>query len=313
MYLDMLSDQGWSSMHHPLALASDGGAFTGDELVDELEKHPNFELLTQNAATRILCSSKGRATGVELYDTARGESVTIGAEVVVVCGGGIETPNLLQRSTNEWWPEGLGNHSGHLGRHLVSHIGIAIGGRPRGLRLIDGPIGPTATTRYFDTERYQASGKSILLWRPAPSGFLFLNSNVEQFPSDTNTVRMSSTKTRFGMPAPVIDFNYDEGDEKRANDSQTQLEGLAEGMGLKISNRRRFTLAHPMCAARMSEDPGDGVVDAQLRIHSMNNVYVCSCASFTSGGAANPTVTIAALAHRLGDHLANGKSADHQS
>ena len=52
----------------------------------------------------------------------------------------------------------------------------------------------------------------------------------------------------------------------------------------------------------MSDHPAGGVLDPQLRVHGTDNVYVCGSAAFPSGGAANPTLTIAALAHRLGAH-----------
>ncbi|MEO1338438.1 MAG: GMC oxidoreductase, partial [Myxococcota bacterium] len=40
-------------------------------------------------------------------------------------------------------------------------------------------------------------------------------------------------------------------------------------------------------------------------VHEMDNLYVCGSAVFPNSGAANPTLTIAALAHRLGQHLAD--------
>ncbi len=304
-FLDHLSDLGWSPMHHNISLALDGGAFTADELCDRLERRPNFRLLTHCVTTRILCSSKERAAALECWDLNRGESLTIGVKTVVVCAGGIETPNLLRRSANEWWPNGLGNHSHHLGRHLISHLGIAIGGRPRGFRFINGPIGPTAATRYFDNENEQTSGKYILLWRPAPTGLLFLNACIEQFPNEINSVEPGSAKTRFGTPNPIIHFNYNERDIDRVRILSEHLETLATQIGFEISHRRYYNHAHPMCTSRMTENPRDGVIDSELRIHMMENVHVCGSACFTTGGAVNPTMTIAALAHRLGAYLTN--------
>jgi choline dehydrogenase-like flavoprotein len=302
-FLDLLSFHGWPSMHHNISLAPDGSAFTVDLLLDKLEKRSNFRLLTRNVATRILCSSKKKATAVECRNVNRNELFTIEAESVVVCAGGIETPNLLRRSANEWWPDGLGNHSGHLGRHLISHSGIGIGGRPQGLRLINGPIGSTAVTRYFDSEKEQALGKYMLLWYPMPTGYLFFNVTMEQFPSENNTVSLGSTRTRFGTPLPIINFNHNKQLKEREIGVLEHLKTLGKHIGLRISYQRHYVNAHPMCASRMSTNPCDGVTDRELLIHFMDNVYVCSSASFTTGGAANPTLTIAALAHRLGRYL----------
>jgi len=303
-FLDLLEDRGWPAMHHPLALAPDGGAFTADGLLDDLEARPEFELITGRVAMRILASSQSRAGGVEITDTEGGETATVHAETIVVCGGGIETPNLLQRSDDPW-TGGLGNLSGHLGRHLVSHTGLAFGGRPRGLRWLDGPIPPTASTRHFDSEAEQAEGKFLLLWRPAPSGLLFLNTNLEQFPNESSSVGMGTTRNRFGLPRPVVRLDHGPHDQSREQANAEFLEQLAAEIGLEIAIRRHFVLAHPMGATRMSADPADGVVDPQLRVHGVDNVFVCGSATFPTGAAANPTLTIAALAHRLGDHLAS--------
>lgn len=60
---------------------------------------------------------------------------------------------------------------------------------------------------------------------------------------------------------------------------------------------------HHMGGARMSEDSTEGVVDSNLRLHGVENAYVCSAAVFPSAGFSNPTHTLLALAIRLADHL----------
>ena len=60
---------------------------------------------------------------------------------------------------------------------------------------------------------------------------------------------------------------------------------------------------HHMGTTRMHDDPRLGVVDRNLRVHGMDNLYVLGSSVFPTGGWANPTLTIAALALRLSDHL----------
>lgn len=60
---------------------------------------------------------------------------------------------------------------------------------------------------------------------------------------------------------------------------------------------------HHMGTARMSELPADGIVDRNLKLHTVDNLYLPSCAVFPTGGYANPTLTLLALALRLADHL----------
>ena len=53
----------------------------------------------------------------------------------------------------------------------------------------------------------------------------------------------------------------------------------------------------------MSADPRTGVVDADCRVHGLDNLYVAGSSVFTTAGSATPTMTLIALALRLADHL----------
>jgi choline dehydrogenase-like flavoprotein len=58
-----------------------------------------------------------------------------------------------------------------------------------------------------------------------------------------------------------------------------------------------------MGTTRMSADPEHGVVDANCRVHTLQNLYIAGSSVFATGGWVNPTFTIVALAVRLADHL----------
>lgn len=60
---------------------------------------------------------------------------------------------------------------------------------------------------------------------------------------------------------------------------------------------------HHMGTTRKADDPRHGVVDADCRVHSSENLYVLGCSVFPTGGYANPTLMIVALALRLAEHL----------
>ena len=66
------------------------------------------------------------------------------------------------------------------------------------------------------------------------------------------------------------------------------------------------TSFHWLGSTRMADSARDGCVDANLRYHDLENLFVLSTSVFPSASSANPTLTLAALALRLGDHL--GKS-----
>jgi choline dehydrogenase-like flavoprotein len=60
---------------------------------------------------------------------------------------------------------------------------------------------------------------------------------------------------------------------------------------------------HHCCTTRMHADPKQGVVDADCRVHGMQNLFVAGSSVFTTNGHGNPTLTIVALSLRLADRL----------
>jgi choline dehydrogenase-like flavoprotein len=60
---------------------------------------------------------------------------------------------------------------------------------------------------------------------------------------------------------------------------------------------------HMMGGTRMARDAASGVVDTDARVFGTENVYVAGASVFPTGGMANPTLTLLALALRLADHL----------
>jgi choline dehydrogenase-like flavoprotein len=62
---------------------------------------------------------------------------------------------------------------------------------------------------------------------------------------------------------------------------------------------------HHMGTTRMHEDPKQGVVDANCKVHGIANLFVAGGAVYPTGGAVNPTLTVVAVALRLSEHLKN--------
>lgn len=61
--------------------------------------------------------------------------------------------------------------------------------------------------------------------------------------------------------------------------------------------------AHHLGTTRMSDDPGQGVVDRHCRVHGIGNLHIAGSSVFPTGGWAFPTFTIAALSLRLAETL----------
>jgi choline dehydrogenase-like flavoprotein len=70
---------------------------------------------------------------------------------------------------------------------------------------------------------------------------------------------------------------------------------------------------HHMGTTRMSDDPKTGVVDAECKVHGINNLFVASSSCFPTGGAVNPTLTVVAMSLRLAAHLKQKMSASEKA
>ena len=65
---------------------------------------------------------------------------------------------------------------------------------------------------------------------------------------------------------------------------------------------------HHAGTTRMGLSPATSVVDTDLRVHGVKNIYVCGASVFPSSGCANPTLTAMALAVRLAKTIAANTS-----
>jgi len=73
----------------------------------------------------------------------------------------------------------------------------------------------------------------------------------------------------------------------------------------EVWNGRIHGCLYHMGGIRMGDDISTSVVDKNCKLHESPNTYIAGSAVFPTSGWANPTVTIMALAERLGDHLCN--------
>ncbi len=60
---------------------------------------------------------------------------------------------------------------------------------------------------------------------------------------------------------------------------------------------------HHMGTTKMSDDPEKGVVDANCKVHGIDNLFVAGSSCFATAGAPNPTLTVVALSLRVSDHV----------
>ena len=60
---------------------------------------------------------------------------------------------------------------------------------------------------------------------------------------------------------------------------------------------------HHIGLSRIGSSPKNSVVSRNLELHDLNNTFILSSSVFPTSSQANPTLTIAALAHRLSDYI----------
>jgi len=77
-----------------------------------------------------------------------------------------------------------------------------------------------------------------------------------------------------------------------------------EDLSKEINTMSRDGL-HQCGTTRISASPKDGVVDSDLMLWGINNIFVCSSSVFPTSGQANPTFLLGAFAARLAEHLTN--------
>jgi len=87
----------------------------------------------------------------------------------------------------------------------------------------------------------------------------------------------------------------------RACNGRFQLEPWLEEDDSAVP--RVFGTSHHLGTTRMADDPGQGVVDRECKVHGIDNLYVAGSSVFPTGGWAFPTFTIVALSLRLAEHL----------
>lgn len=137
---------------------------------------------------------------------------------------------------------------------------------------------------------------------------------LEMTPCRNSRVVLNDQKDRFGMPRIDVDWQLNERDRQGYYRLMDVLRGEFSRLGLGefVTHDRvdetGWPLAmtggkHHMGTTRMHADPRQGVVDPDCRVHGVGNLFVAGSSVFPTGGYANPTLTIVALAIRLADHL----------
>jgi choline dehydrogenase-like flavoprotein len=134
----------------------------------------------------------------------------------------------------------------------------------------------------------------------------------EQAPNPDSRVRLGEKRDALGLRMTRLDWRLTDIDHQSAARAVALLSAELGRLGLGAARveppeDRLFDPAlggpHQLGTLRMSVDASRGVVDADCRVHGMENLFVAGAAVFPTSGYANPTLTIVALALRLAAKL----------
>jgi choline dehydrogenase-like flavoprotein len=243
-------------------------------------------------------------------------------DTVIVAAGAIHTPLLLRRN-------GLGTESGELCNNLAIHPATAVRalfdeeidmarGVPQSFYIdefadegimFEGAGGPpdyAAMSFPFSGERHR---DLMLRFR-----------HISQFGLMVSDTSRGHVRERLGR----AEIHYDLNDEdvatfRRGVDLLSELYEAAgarelfspiEGGGPTRARDITLMAFHPLGTARADARAAHGVVDADLRLHDCDGVYVSDASVIPSSIGVNPQLTIMALATRLAYHLL-GRAAPH--
>lgn len=143
--------------------------------------------------------------------------------------------------------------------------------------------------------------------------FISIVSGLEQAPDPNNRIVLSNTRhDSFGQPQAELHWSlglaerktYEYGLERVITYLDMRVPGAKKAL-LDRARWERDVLGtwHHIGTTRMSDQSSSGVVDTDLKVHGMDNLYIVGSSVFPTGGAAAPTLTIVALSLRLADHL----------
>jgi choline dehydrogenase-like flavoprotein len=284
---------------------------------------PNVELWTNARARRVLADPSGRR--VESVEVDRqGETIRVGASIVVVSCGAANSAALLLQSANDKHPAGLANSSDLVGRRYMAHLAtmmegfhpfrrnhsvfqktVAINDFYRRGPEVPYPLGHIQSQgRTFGIMAKIVGDERGYPWIPLWAYDAWVARGVdwlamsEDLPRDDNRV----TVDRRGRVRLAYAPNNQEAHRRLVREVTKMLHGLGFWKVMKHSHGSQNT-THQCGTLCFGTDPRRSVLDPFCRTHDIGNLFVVDASFFPSSAAVNPGLTIVAQALRVADHI----------
>jgi choline dehydrogenase-like flavoprotein len=195
-------------------------------------------------------------------------------------------------------------------KELASHLMIVLKDAPS----LFGQVAAVFYTRFIQKRRLP-----IILPQRKHNHFpLFYQ--TEHTPLHDSRVYLDyESRDDFGMPRLVASVKFCELDYHTIRTFVKMFQARLEASGvgtfhlsksdeefLANPEKKKFNSnAHNIGTTRMATSPEFGVVDTDCKVYGMKNLYIAGASVFPTSSHANPTLTLIALALRLGEHLRN--------
>jgi len=278
---------------------------------------------------RLELGRDGRVTALAYHRGGRWRRQR--ARHVVVAGYSIETPRLLLNSACAQFPRGLANGSGQMGRNLMVHSNHGVWATmDEEVRCYKGPpvMALCEHWNYADAGKDFHGGYQFGSQGPLPRSWattlatrrglwgMALREEMTRYnhlaglamvgevePQERNRVEVCpEERDALGLPIPRVTFGFSDNDQRLFRHALAFMRQVLEAAG-GMRLWEGADTAHLMGGCRMGSSPEDSVTDTYGRSWEVPNLWVCDGSLFPTSGGVNPSLTIMALACRLGAHL----------
>ena len=305
-----------------------------------LKTKPNITIETGKVVSRIALDKNGDAKEVFFIDWKTGTTTEtlVKADIIILAGNAIETPRLL---LNSGLANSSGLVGCNLMDHLAGEV---VGLFPEPVYPFRGPQGTSTIPAFLDhplrSEKGsfnitigndgwgRTEGPEVTLENLLKTGVFgaelitaFKNRiqrqirfsySTEMLPRKENRIKLSAQKDALGLPRPEISFTLDEYTKATLEYAREvvkeivmNIDGVKEVKPLLPEPAANYnTAGHIMGTTKMGNDAKTSVVDKFGRCWDHKNIWIVGSGVFPTGGAVNPTITLAAVTLRTADELA---------
>ena len=292
-----------------------GAKYTALRHLLEAEKTGFLKILSNSPVLKLV-SDKDKVLSALVFSPSK--PFYVEAQNFILAAHAVESIRLLMLSSSDFSPNGLANSSGLLGKCFMDHPLIISEGKIDSKLELKG-YQTLQSYQFYSTENRSREGAFKLEFSTSPQ-FSWQKKNnevvrklkiiclLELLPVLENQVTLSkSKKDNLDLPVAKISIKFSDYENEAALKAKSVAEQILQSCGarkIKTSDMNWGVGGHPSGGCRMSKSNAEGIVDQNLKAHDVKNLLVVGSSVFPTIGAANPSLTVAALALKLSHYLA---------